>query len=177
VFTKAVPVAALTFALAAIFPAQAPASVPDAQTSPPPPCVVFLTGYALPSDHHDCSVAVGDAVFSCAHDKDSTLFETYDDTDCFVRVSSLLEADCISAQGTVSGAPYDATGCGVVADGTLVLACSSEGGSPGPGQATSRYSNCTSGPLSCSVTMYPDPRYALPGSVTPDCPPPVRSRR
>ena len=177
VFTKAVSVATLTFALAAILAAPAPASVPAAQASPPPPCVVFLAGYALTSDHHECTADLSDAVLSCAHDRDSTLSETYDDTDCFLRISSLLLVDCIYSQGTVSGAPYDATGCGVVADGTLVLACESEGGSPGPGQATSRYSSCTSGSVTCSVTMYPDPRYAPPGSVVPNCPPPVRRRR
>jgi hypothetical protein len=177
VVTKAVVVAALTGTLAVAAAAAARADVPGAQASPPPPCIVFLTGYAAGSDHHDCTTAISDAVLSCAHDKDSTQSETYDDTDCFLRLSPLLEVDCLSSQGTVSGAPYDATGCGVVVDGALVLACSTEGGSPGPGQATSRYSNCTSGPFSCSVTMYPDPRYAAPGSITPDCPPPVRRRR
>jgi hypothetical protein len=173
---RVVSVTALACALTAIVAARAPAAVPGTQASPPPPCLVFVTGYALTTDHHACSVVVSDAVLSCAHDKDSTLDETYDDTDCFLRIGSLLDVDCVSSQGTLSGAPYDATGCGLVVDGTLVLACSSEGGSPGPGQATSRYSNCTSGPVSCSVTMYPDPRYAAPGSVTPDCPPPVRRR-
>jgi hypothetical protein len=177
VVTKAVLVAALTGALAVVAVAPASARVAPSAASPPPPCVVFLTGYALSSDHHDCTTEVSDAVVSCAHDKDSTQSEIYDDTDCFVRLSDLLEANCISSQGTVSGAPYDGTGCGIVLDGTLLIACSTEGGSPGPGQATSRYSNCTSGPASCSVTMYPDPRYAAPGSVTPDCPPPVRRRR
>jgi hypothetical protein len=174
VHVKAVSVVALACALTAIPAAPAHAGVPAAQASPPPPCLVFLSGYSLTSDHHDCSATVSDAAFSCAHDKDATLEQTYDDTDCFLRIGSLLGFDCLSSQGTVSGAPYDAAGCGLVVDGTLVLACSTEGGSPGPGQATSRYSNCTSGPVSCSVTMYPDPRYAPPGSVTPACAPPVR---
>ena len=176
-FTKAVSVAAVACVAAAMAVSPAAARSPGPDSSPPPSCEAFLGGYTLTTAHTNCSVALGDAVVSCVHDKDSTPSETYDDTDCFLRLGSLLGADCVSAQGNVSGAPYDATGCGLVVDGTLVLACSSEGGSPGPGQPTSRYSNCTSGPVSCSVTMYPDPRYGAPGSITPDCPPPVRRRR
>ena len=85
---KMVSFAALTCALAAIVVATATASVPAPQSSPPPPCAVFVTGYALTSAHDDCSAAVSDAAFSCAHDKDSTLQETYDDSNCFLRIGS-----------------------------------------------------------------------------------------
>jgi hypothetical protein len=163
--------------LAIIAAPSASAGVPQAQASPPPPCILFLTGMPGASAHDACSAALGDAVISCVHDKDSTLQQTYDDTSCFARLGSLLRVDCIADQGTISGAPYDATGCGIVVADTLVLACSSEGGSPGPGQATSRFSTCTAGPVSCSVTMFPDPRYAAPGSITPSCPAPAPRRR
>jgi hypothetical protein len=176
VSVRAVCVAGVLCA-SAIFVAPSAAVVPPSEVSPPPPCAVFLAGMAAPSAHQECSLVLGDTAVSCAHDKDSTLEQTYDDVDCFARLGSLLRADCVADQGTVSGAPYDASGCGLVVDGTLVLACSSEGGSPGPGQSTSRYSTCTAGPVSCAVTMYPDPRYAAPGSVTPDCPLPASRRR
>jgi hypothetical protein len=177
VSSKALWGAALTCVCAILAAPAAPASIPATDTSPPPPCVTFLGGYSAPSDHRACTAALGDAVVSCAHDKDSTADQTYDDSDCFARLGTLLRADCSAAQGTVSGAPYDATGCGLVAGGTLLLACSSEGGSPGPGRGTSRYSSCTAGPVSCSVTMFPDPRYDAPGSVAPDCPAPAPRRR
>ena len=161
----------------AIVAAPSAAGVPQSDASPPPPCAVFLIGMGATSAHDECSVGLDDVAVSCAHDKDSTQEQTYDDVDCFARAGSLLRADCLSDQGTVSGAPYDASGCGLVVDGVQVLACSTEGGSPGPGQSTSRYSSCSAASVTCSVTMYPDPRYDAPGSVTPDCPVPAPRRR
>jgi hypothetical protein len=155
----------------------AAASPPPFELAPPPDCVAFVVGLSASPDHHACSVDLGEAATSCTHDDDASLQETYNDTDCLVRVSSVLLADCVHNEGTVSGAPYDATNCGLVIAGTLVLECSSEGGFPGPGQTTRRYSACSAGPVSCSVTMTPDPRYAPPGSVTPTCTPPVPPRR